>query len=296
LKSLERKLRGGEQERRTLGDLQLEARQLAEAQRQVASSLPQSPGVANADRLRQLAGEEERLAERARRLQDGARQSPSTGAAGALAGRRLAERMQQSAEALRSAARNEQGLDPKREAGAEEQIARDLDNAADLLQAGGNAKDRDSAQRSNALARAKELREKLDAITSKLQKPGTSGQRNQLRDEAARELQRATQLLDDLRRQDPSLSSGGPGFTYEGQGMTFSSPGTEGFKQDFARWRQLRDQATGALARVEARLSKQLQDTQAAERLAAGVDDKAPAAYRSRVDDYFKAIAAKKTP
>jgi hypothetical protein len=43
-------------------------------------------------------------------------------------------------------------------------------------------------------------------------------------------------------------------------------------------------------------LSKQLQDAQAAERLAAGVDDKAPAAYRSRVDDYFKAIAAKKTP
>ena len=68
LKSLERRLRGGEQERRTLGDLQLEARQLAEAQRQIASSLPQSPdaGAANTDRLRQLAGEQERLAERAR--------------------------------------------------------------------------------------------------------------------------------------------------------------------------------------------------------------------------------------
>jgi hypothetical protein len=298
LKSLERRLRGGEQERRTLGDLQLEARQLAEAQRQIASSLPQSPdaGAVNTDRLRQLAGEQERLAERARRLQDSARQSPSTAAASALAGRRLAERMQQSAEALRNAARNPQGLDPKREAGAEEQIARDLDKAADVLQAGGNAKDRDSAQRSNALARARELREKLEAITRELQKPGTSGQRNQLRDEAARELQRTQELLDDLRRQDPSLSSGGPGFTYEGQGMTFSSPGTEGFKQDFARWQQLRDQATGALARVESALSKQLQDAQAAERLAAGVDDKAPAAYRSRVDDYFKAIAAKKTP
>jgi hypothetical protein len=77
--------------------------------------------------------------------------------------------------------------------------------------------------------------------------------------------------------------------------MTFSSPGTEGFKQDFARWQQLRDQATAALARVESALSKRL-DTQAVDRLAAGVDDKAPASYRSRVDDYFKAIAAKKTP
>jgi hypothetical protein len=117
-----------------------------------------------------------------------------------------------------------------------------------------------------------------------------------VRDDAARELQRAQQLIDDLRRQDPSRSTGGPGFTYEGQGMAFSSPGTEGFKQDFARWQQLRDQATGALARVESALSKQLQDRQSADRLAAGVDDKAPAAYRSRVDDYFKAIAAKKTP
>jgi uncharacterized protein DUF4175 len=298
LKSLERRLRGGEQDRPVLGDLQLEARQLADAQRQIASSVPQSPsaGAANTDRLRQLAGEQERLAQRARRLQDGARQSPSTPAASVLAGRRLAERMQQSAEALRKGAQDPQSLDPKREARAEEQIARDLDKAADLLQAGGNAKDRDSTQLSDALARATELREKLDAITRDLQKPGTSGQRNQLRDEAARELQRAQQLIDDLRRQDPSLRSGGPGFTYEGQGMTFSSPGTEGFKQDFARWQQLRDQATGALARVESALSKQLQDRQAADRLAAGVDDKAPAAYRSRVDDYFKAIAAKKTP
>jgi len=41
---------------------------------------------------------------------------------------------------------------------------------------------------------------------------------------------------------------------------------------------------------------KRLQEKQAADRLAAGIDDKAPAAYRSRVDDYFKAIAAKKTP
>ena len=297
LRNLERRLRGGEQERRTLGDLQLEARQLADSQRQIASSLSQSPSAdaANKDRWRQLAGEQERLAERAGRLQDGITQSPSAAAASAL-GRRLTERMQRSAEALRRASQNQQSLDPKREAGAEEQIARDLDKAADALQAGGTAKDRNSAQLSNALARAKDLREKLDAITRELQKPGTSGQRNQLREEAARELQRTRELIDDLRRQDPSLSSGGPGFTYEGQGMTFSSPGTEGFKQDFARWQQLRDQATGALARVESALSKQLQDAQAADRLAAGVDDKAPVSYRSRVDDYFKAIAAKKTP
>jgi uncharacterized protein DUF4175 len=295
LKNLERRLSGVDATRPKPGDLQLETRQLADAQRRIASSLPQTPGTddASRDRLRQLAGEQERLAERARRLQDGARQSPSTAAAGTLAGRRLAERMQQSADALRRAAQNQESLDAKREAGAQEQIARDLDKAAEVLRSGG---DRDTAQLSNALARARELREKLDAITRELQKPGSSGQRNQLRDEAARELQRTRELIDDLRRQDPSLSSGGPGFTFEGQGMTFSSPGTEGFKQDFARWQELRDHATAALARVESVLSKHLQDKQSGDRLAAGVDDKPPAAYRSRVDDYFKAIAARKTP
>ena len=78
---------------------------------------------------------------------------------------------------------------------------------------------------------------------------------------------------------------------YESQAQAYQH-----FKQDFARWQELRDQATGALARVETALSKQLQDRQAGDRLAAGVDDKAPASYRSQVDDYFKAIAAKKTP
>jgi DNA repair exonuclease SbcCD ATPase subunit len=297
LKTLERRLGGAGAERPKPGDLQLEARQLADAQRQIASSLPQTSGAGatSKDRLRQLAGEQERLAERARRMQDGAREAPST-AASALAGQRLADRMQQSADALRRAAQSQQNLDSRREAAAEEQVARDLDKAADMLQAAGNAKDRDAAQLSSALARARELRDKLDAITRELQTPGSSGQRNQLRDEAARELQRTRELIDELRRQDPSLSSGGPGFTFEGQGMTFSSPGTEGFKQDFARWQELRDQATAALARVETALSKQLQDRQAGDRLAAGVDDKAPASYRSQVDDYFKAIAAKKTP
>jgi len=163
-------------------------------------------------------------------------------------------------------------------------------------EAGGNEKGRDPAQLSNALARARELRQKLDALTRDLQKSGSSRQQSELRDQAARELQRTRELIDDLTRQDPSLRSGGPGLTFEGQGMTFSSPGTEGFKQDFARWQALRDQATTALARIESALSKQLQDRQATDRLAAGIDDKAPASYRSRVDDYFKAIAAKKTP
>jgi len=160
----------------------------------------------------------------------------------------------------------------------------------------GTSKDPDSARLQDALAKARELREKLDSLTRELQQAGASGGRNRLQQEAAQQLQQTRDLIDQLRRQDPALSSGGPGFTYEGQGMTFSAPGTEAFKQDFARWQELRDQATRALDRVSAAVSKRLGETGQRDRLAAGVDDKAPAAYRSQVDAYFKAIAAKKAP
>ena len=78
--------------------------------------------------------------------------------------------------------------------------------------------------------------------------------------------------------------------------MTLSAPGTEAFKQDFAKWEDLRGQATQVLDRAESSLSKKLQAKQSHDRLAAGVDDKAPAATRQQVDDYFKALAAARSP
>ena len=76
--------------------------------------------------------------------------------------------------------------------------------------------------------------------------------------------------------------------------MTLSAPGTEAFKQDFARWQQLRQQATQALDRAETALSKKLQAKEAQDRLAAGADERPPAGYESQVDSYFKALAKKK--
>jgi len=149
-------------------------------------------------------------------------------------------------------------------------------------------------QLKDALAKAQELRATLDALTREIQQPGTSGDRKRLQQEAARQLQQTRDLIEQLRRQDPALSSGGPGFTYEGQGMTFSAPGTEAFKQDLARWQELRDQATRALDRMTAAVSKRLDATGRGDRLASGIDDNAPAAYRAQVDAYFKAIAPKK--
>jgi len=115
-----------------------------------------------------------------------------------------------------------------------------------------------------------------------------------LREEAQRAMQETRELMDQLRREDPTFSRGGMGFTFEGQGMTTSAPGTEAFKQDFARWEDLRRQATLALENAQTTLSKKLQARESKERLAAGADDKPPADYQKQVDDYFKAIAAKK--
>ncbi len=117
-----------------------------------------------------------------------------------------------------------------------------------------------------------------------------------LREESLRQLRETKDLLDDLQRQDPSFSKNGAGFTLEGQGLILSAPGTEAFKQDFARWDTLKRQATVALEQAESTLSKKLQANASKDRLAAGVEDNVPAEYRTQVDSYFKAIAAGRKP
>jgi hypothetical protein len=117
-----------------------------------------------------------------------------------------------------------------------------------------------------------------------------------LRQEYTRKLQETRELLDQLRREDGEYARGGPGFTFEGQGMVLSAPGTESFKQDFAAWEALRKQATAALEHAESSISRRLQARAARDRLAAGVDDKPPAGYQQQVDTYFKALATKPKP
>jgi hypothetical protein len=116
-----------------------------------------------------------------------------------------------------------------------------------------------------------------------------------LREQAAREIQEVRELLNQLAREDTSNGHGGSGVTFESpEGMILSAPGTEGFKNDFAKWQQLKSQATQVLERVESTLAKKLQENESKDRLAAGADDKAPAEYQSQVDNYFKALATKK--
>ena len=328
LRELQRQLQAAtpDERRRALGDMQLEARQLADAQRQVASEVGKvAPGDAGQDALRRLAGEEERLADRARRLQQGLGQQPGTDAAKVIERERIPDRMRQSAEQLRSAAAlpnpsADRSL-TKSVAAAQEEMARALDKVANGLSTDDQPRDGESQKLSEQLARAQALRDQIEGLTREASKlgghdssrsenaEGQSGQAGQsqgaggnggdvsrLRDEYNRRLQETRKLLDELRRDDSALAPGGMGFTFEGQGMVLSAPGTEPFKQDFAKWEALRKQVTLALDRAESSLTQRLQARQSGDRLAAGVDDKAPVDYQQQVDSYFKALATPKKP
>jgi hypothetical protein len=214
----------------------------------------------------------------------------------------------------------------KAQATGEQDLARALDRVADTLASATGGQDAEARKLSSQLAKAQELRDKLDAAGRDMERAGRQngqntaqarssqksagesgrageGQQggggrgtdlNRLREEYEKRLQETKDLVDQLRRDDPNYAKGGNGFTFEGQGMTLSSPGTEAFKQDFARWEDLRRQATQALDRAESSLSKKLQAKESKDRLAAGADDAAPPEYKKQVDDYFKAIATKK--
>jgi hypothetical protein len=358
LRELEKQMQGArpDERRRAIGEMQLEARQLADAQRQVASELGKTaPGEAGKDAARRLAGEQERLAQRARKLQDNLKQQASGGASADPAGRKdakagtaaaadgdrtakaaagdaardlekqqLASRMQRAADEMRAAAGGATPQDARAQASAQQDLARSLEKLADKLGAATGSRDSDTQKLSAQLARAQELRDRMGATGKEIERlgkspargaeqpgaqksPGESGKTGEgqqagnggsgadlprLRQEYMRQLEQTRELVDQLKREDPNFAKSGAGFTFERRGMTMSAPGTEAFKQDFAAWQILREQATLALDKAESSLAKKLQTRAAKDRLAAGADDKAPPEYQRQVDSYFKALAA----
>jgi hypothetical protein len=178
LRGLERQLQGQspDERRRALGDLQLEARQLADRQRQVGEDASASrDGGAAADAARRLAAEQERLADRADRLEQqvealGRAQKDPASASVASAGRELkdqhvGETMREAARALREGDRSAM----PRAAGAGRQAARALDRLADRL--GDASGTRDPAERrlSDQLARARDVRERMGELQRRIE-------------------------------------------------------------------------------------------------------------------------------
>jgi hypothetical protein len=324
LEQLARQLQGQapDERRRALGDLQLESRQIAEAQRRIAGELTGARDSAPSnDQVRRLAGEQERLAERTRRLQDGlrreagaetdsgsqitdARQRAADDAAREIERQQLPGRMQRSADQIR---RTGPSSDRIAAAGTQEEIARALDRLADKLASATEIRDTESQRLSDQLAQARGLREEIDRLTQELEKLAQSssagrntaggGEAARLQSEYREQLEEARELLEQLRAEGQMMPRAGAGLTFESPaGMVLSAPGTESFKQDFGGWAQLRQQATVALQQAEAVLAQRLHARESQDRLASGAEDAAPPEYRQQVDSYFKALATKKKP
>jgi hypothetical protein len=91
-------------------------------------------------------------------------------------------------------------------------------------------------------------------------------------------------------RQDGGYGAYG---TPEGHEFSRSAPGTEAFKQDYARWESLSKNVKDALENLEASLADRLNDQRARDRVTAGEIDRAPAAYEEAVSRYYRSIAKK---
>jgi hypothetical protein len=177
LRDLERQLQGRapDERRRALGDLQLEARQLADRQRQIGDEAAAGRGAPDAgDRSRRLAGEQERLADRADRLGqqlDALRKStPGQGAASLadarkeLDSQRVSETMREAARGLREGQRE----GAARAEAAGRSAARALDRLADRLSDATGQRDAAERKLSDQLARARDVRERMGDLQRQL--------------------------------------------------------------------------------------------------------------------------------
>ncbi|MGE5360220.1 MAG: hypothetical protein ACM3NQ_14480, partial [Bacteroidales bacterium] len=320
-----RRRQRGEDAGSPLGDLHMEARRAADAQRQIAGQAAAAgTGPKAADAMRRLAGEKERLADQVERLQkdlkngaaspalEGHQREALQGAAVDLERLQLPKQMRDSAAAMRDPSKGD--VNRPESAAKEEDLAKTLDRLADRV--GGASGSRDTAQSSDRLARTRDIKDRLAELERRMnelqrsgnargqsskgarageppQGPvGTSGRPGddnaagleRLREEYQRELQRAAEHLDALRR-------AGVGTTPEGQGQQILS--ARGYHQDFSEWQQLSHGINAGLDRAETELSQKLRDQQALDRLQAPPAGQAPEQYRRLVEQYYQALAGK---
>ena len=335
-----------DERRRAMGDLQFETRQLAEAERRLAGEAEKTaPGSGGEETRRRLSAEQERMAERAERVRQAARELGDPAGTGGQPGdaearqaasqaaqdlerERIAERMRASAEAMRQAGASASQGEESRD------LARALDRIAGQLgQAAGTA-DRETEKLSDQLARAGELRDQLSELQRTIealeretrqgqqggppqsdaegQRPqqgqasGTEGRESapgepdgassggtsrlsRLQREATDRMREAQRLAGELRQQSADMRDAPT--TPENWYPSLSAPGTEAFKQDYAKWESLKKHLLAALEKTETRVSGQLRDREARERLNAGGHQGVSSEYQEMVDRYYQSLA-----
>jgi hypothetical protein len=194
LRSLERQMQATapDERRRALGDLQLEARQLAERQRALGEQAAAGPtGAQAADARRRMAGEQDRLADRVQRLgeqvkgvaanESGAepRVRQAVGeAARQIEQERLEARMRATADALRSPGKDASAADRAASgtASTARDLARSMERVADRLGEASGARNPEDRQLSDQLARTRELKEEMNELQRRMQQLGRDAQ------------------------------------------------------------------------------------------------------------------------
>jgi hypothetical protein len=256
--------------------------------------------------LEQLGAAAAQSAQNAQNTQNGSSGQPSPGSQGSPRAQGSPQAaMKSAADAMQSATNNLRQQNPAGATEQGQQAARALRELARQMESGGapdgkrqaagdQREDAEARRLADVRAQAESLRKDIDRLTAAMKAASSAGEAEKLAGQAAAAMAQADRLLAELKQEDPTVAHGGMGFTFEGQGMTLSAPGTEAFKQDLSKWEQLRLQATDALARAESSIDGALNARDSKNRLPAGADDRAPAAYQSQVNSYFKALADRK--
>lgn len=307
---------GGSGAQQATGQLQIQAQQIADAQRRIASEaerLDREGAASTADARKRLAEEKDRLASRVDDLQRAAGRAAQGGAPGADA-RAAAEasrelERQQIGQRMRDSAKQLRDGTPQKTAAGEQQLARALDQVVETLGGGSGEGQRLSDQ----LKQTRDIRDRLNRFEQQIREAeakqggargaqagregrgrsagtgeGSGGELQKLREEYQRELTRARETMARLQQQ-----AGGMGATPEEHEYSRSAPGTEQFKQDRSKWESLRKDVDLALERYEVAVSDRLA-RKTDDRLSAGASDRVPDNYRDRVARYFQSLAAGK--
>ena len=122
---------------------------------------------------------------------------------------------------------------------------------------------------------------------------GNGGRLQQLQREVNERARDVERLAQEVRRENPGMQGGN---SEDGWWRSTSAPGTEAFKQDFARWESLKDNLLVALEAVESRVSDELRARENDRRLNAGGHEGVSDAYRDLVDKYYRSLATPRKP
>jgi hypothetical protein len=228
----------------------------------------------------------------------------------------VARRMRESAKGMRDTAGDGQAA--ARQAQTEQEIAGAVDRAASALGARGaetqglaeqldqtrimrdrlntleqQVRDAEAREQESARGQTGQGQPGQDARQGRQGRQGSggsgqAGELQRLRNEYARELQRAR---DSLGRLQGAPQSGQGMSTPETHEFSRSAPGTEAFKQDYSRWETLRKDIDLAMERYEANVSDRLGRAVAADRMDAGGSERVPDGYRQSIARYYESLA-----